>query len=652
MNRPLETGQLLPRFVLLFAFALQSFPALSKPPQERPSQVPYNIILITPDMLRADFLHTYGYPYPDSPHIDQFAKEGTVFLHAYSAGSWTTPSFTTILTGLFPTVHGMTLLVPQACGPDITKPLSQGKVPPTLPSYIDLSPFKPTVAQLLAKAGMTTVADNSNCWSIWDNVNRGWDTVHYEDSFATVPGHSPLSQVHLTAPETTKWAQHWLAEHRNGRFFLWVHYMEPHGPYNPPAAYDRFSTPDDFPDVKVADNYPTPDVYLPQWKALYDQSIQFFTFCRLGDASAIRRLKELYAAKILYMDHYVSELLSTIRQMGLEKNTIVIFVSDHGQLLFSHPKDYNTDDHRSVYNTDQHVPLIFWGAGIPAHQRLQTLAGQYDIMPTILALEHLPAAPVTDGKSLLPAIEGRVQQVHHFVYGEETAVRPQYSVRGLRYKLIEDMRTGRAQCFDLMIDPREQHNICAQIPKEASELQAALNNHIELMINQARHYPDWKDNLALAVLDGRDSRSLEAITPRDKIVSPATSGITAFQLDGRRIWKPIHYGIGGFWANPGSGSAYIIWRTDQPLIGTYRIGVRYANPGAVEGKLATNATFRVTFGAMTRSFTVDENQHQNEWNWLGYFHDPISVKLTNRADGPVIVGSVRFLRVEHGQDMP
>ncbi len=66
--------------------------------------------------------------------------------------------------------------------------------------------------------------------------------------------------------------------------------------------------------------------------------------------------------------------------------------------------------------------------------------------------------------------------------------------------------------------------------------------------------------------------------------------------------------------------------------------------------MAANATFLVQFGPQTQSFTVDENQNQNEWNWLGYFHNPISVKLTNRADGPVVGGSVRFLRVDKSPD--
>jgi arylsulfatase A-like enzyme len=85
--------------------------------------VPYNIILLTPDQTRADALHTYGYPSLDTPNIDQLAREGTVFTRAYSAAPWTTPSFGSIFTGLYPTVHGMTLPPYQGCGPYITHPM-------------------------------------------------------------------------------------------------------------------------------------------------------------------------------------------------------------------------------------------------------------------------------------------------------------------------------------------------------------------------------------------------------------------------------------------------------------------------------------------------------------------------------------------------
>ncbi|HEX7362711.1 MAG TPA: sulfatase-like hydrolase/transferase [Bryobacteraceae bacterium] len=585
------------------------------------AKAPYNVILITPDQLRADFLHTYGSRYQDSPNIDRFASEGTVFLHAYSAGSWTTPSFGTILTGLFPTVHGMTLPPYESCGAFITRPLTNGKLPP-VPSDLLLSPHKPILPEMLKPAGMITAADNANCWSIWDIASRGWDSFKFFPGYQLpVPGHPGSSSFYLTAPKTTVWAVNWLKAHKNSRFFLWVHYMEPHTPYNAPPQYDRFKTPDDYPNLTVNHRGHTPGLY---------------ALAELGDARAIHRLQQLYTAKILYVDRYLGELFDTIRQLGLKQNTLVIFVSDHGQLLFSHPKDFNTDDHRSLYDADQHVPLIFWGAGIAAGRRVNALAGQYDLVPTVLALEGIAPPKHLDGKSLVPVLEGKEKQVHRYIYGEETVQTPQYSIRSRHYKLIETMRTGAIQCFDETIDPKEQTSICRQTPGRAAALKAALDRHIASMVKEAKSYPGWQRNQALAVLEQRDTPQLAELAPRKIVVHDGGAG---FQLTGRALWHRTEKG--DFWAPPGNGSAWARWRFDTPMIGDYQVAVRWksAPPGQ---RLAAHADFTVRFKGGTQSFVLSQKTPPQDWVVLGTFHDPISVMLTNRSNGAVIAGEARF----------
>jgi arylsulfatase A-like enzyme len=528
------------------------------------AKTPYNVILITPDQLRADFLHTYGSAYRDSPNIDRFASEGTVFLHAYSAGSWTTPSFGSILTGLFPTVHGMTLPPYESCGPNIAQPLSEGKLPP-IPSDLLLSSQKPILPEMLKPAAFSTAFDNANCWSIWDIASRGWDSFQFfPGSQLPVAGHPGRSSFYLTAPKTTSWAENWLKAHKDSRFFLWVHYMEPHTPYNAPPQYDRFKAPDDYPNLRVRHRGDTP--------GLYPLAVS-------GDARAILRLKQLYAAKILYVDHYLGQLFDTIRQLGLKQNTIVIFLSDHGQLLFSHPKDFNTDDHRSLYDAVQHVPLILWGAGIPADRRVSALAGQYDLVPTILALEGIAPLKHLDGKSLVPVLEGKQKQVHRYLYGEETVQTPQYSIRDQRYKLIETVRTAAIQCFDETIDPKELTSICRQIPRKAAALKAALDRHIARMVKEAKSYPEWRRNQALAVLEQRNSPELAELAP-SKLVVP--DGGAGFQLTGRALWNYTR--DHDYWAPPGDGSAWARWRSDTPMIGNYEVAVRWGSaPPGVDG---------------------------------------------------------------------
>ncbi|MGH9656720.1 MAG: sulfatase-like hydrolase/transferase [Bryobacteraceae bacterium] len=613
---------------MIFGSVVPSSPA-APPTQGLP---PYNLILITPDQMRADYMHTYGYPYPDTPNIDRLAHRGTAFTRAYAAAPWTTPSFGAILTGLFPTVHGMTLPPYESCGPSITEPLTNGSIP-SVPSFLLLSPHKPVIPELLKSHGMITAVDDANCWSIWDVVHRGWDDFKFFPGYQLpVPGHPGRSSFYLTAPKTTAWAQQWLKAHRSRRFFFWVHYMEPHAPYNEPPAYDRFKTPDNFPNVNDSSA----------------EGQKLMALAKLRNYHAIRRLQELYAGKILYVDHYIGELLKTIHSLGLDKNTIIVFVSDHGQLLYSHPKDFNTNDHRSLYDADLHVPLIFRGPDIPGGKRVNSLVSHYDILPTILAFENLPPPEHTDGVSLKGAILGTsFKPPHHFLYSEESVLTPQYSVRDARYKLIETMRTGNIQCFDDLADPRELKSVCSQIPAEASKLKAALDRHIQTLIREAKSYPDWQNNIALAILEQRDSKSLDALAPRHFTVSPL-SGVH-YQLTGR-AWSLVkgfkNFHKIAYWAPPGPADAHVIWRSDTPLTGEYDISVWYGGTGQASAKQATDANYVVRFKGGSLSFPIDQNRRQGEWVPLGRFQDPTSVEVTNRADGPVVAGAVRFVRVQ------
>lgn len=592
---------------------------------------PYNIILITPDQLSADYMHTYGYSLPDTPNIDELASEGTVFTRAYAAGPWTTPSFGAILTGLFPTVHGMTLPPPEGCGPNINHPMVEGNAPPVSP-FLLLSSYKPILPDLLKPHGFVTAADNANCWSVWDIRQRAWDQFKFIAGYQSqVEGHPDLRDpFYLTAPKTVAWAQQFLSANRDRRFFVWVHFMEPHSPYNAPRNYDHFKTPDDDPD-------------------LYDDNQQEGSKLRslaiLGDPHAIHRLQQLYASKILYVDHYVGELLKTVSDLGLQKNTIIVLVSDHGELLYAHPKDFNMADHRSVYDADLHVPLIFRGPGIPSGKRVDALVSHYDLLPTLLDLDGIAAPGGLDGTSLKPILSGQTSAVHPYLFAEESILTPQYSVRNARYKVIETMRTGEIQCFDNQTDPEETHSICAQNPQEAAELKQQLDLHILALIKQAKSYPDWENNQALAVLEQRDSKALETLAPRE--LSAALTGVS--QLTGR-LWAKVQGTTGSeasaFWAPPGTGEASAVWRSDTPLTGDYDISVRYTGGSDPGQKLASDANFTVYFKGGTLSIPVDQCHGQGQWVLLGRFHDPTEVELTNRATGPVVAGTVRFVRIE------
>lgn len=599
----------------------------------RAVDTPYNVILITPDQLRAGSMHSYAYDLPDTPNMDQLAAQGTLFLRAYSAGPWTTPSFGSILTGLFPTVHGMGLPPYLGCGNSITRPMVQGG-DLNIPALFSLPPDKSVLPEVLKAHGFVTAADNANCWSLFDVIHRGWDSVGFFPGWQLrVPEHPDTGDpFYLTAPKTVAWAQQWLAAHKTQRFFLWVHFMEPHSPYNPPPEYDQFRTPEDFPDL----NEERPADLL-----------KLHSLAQLGDSHAIRRMEELYSGKILYVDHYVGELLKVIHNLGLENNTIVILTSDHGELLYSHPEDYNTPNHISLYDADVHVPMIVRGPGVAAGRRVNTLVSHYDLMPTILDLENLPPQARSDGRSFKQILLGESSaQIHDYLYGEQHDPLPEFSVRDERYKLIESLREANMRCFDHLVDPEEKHDISSDVPQVTTRLRKALDLHMQTAITEAKSYPNWKDNLALAVIEQRDSEGLRLLAPRDEIITPRSMG-TEFQLNGRGLWvassdsSNCERGL-CYWAPPGRGMASITYRPGIYLTGVYDIYFKYGGPGDPTQTLATDVSLTVKFRQGSLAVSVNQNLNQGRWNLLGRFDHPTYVKLTDLADGAVVAGAIRF----------
>jgi hypothetical protein len=255
-----------------------------------------------------------------------------------------------------------------------------------------------------------------------------------------------------------------------------------------------------------------------------------------------------------------------------------------------------------------------------------------------------------DGVSFKPvAIGNSVAKIRDYLFGEQLDLLPGFSVRDERYKLIESLQDGSIKCFDYLTDPDEKHSDCTADPATTARLKAALDLHTQSDLREARSYTDCEDNLALAVIEQRDSKGLELLAPRDAIVRPL-AGNSEFQLNGRGLWS-AWWGSkcdGGlcYWASAGHPEAVVTWRTEMPLTGEYDIYFKYGAPAEATQRWATNASLTVRFRAGSVAFPVDQNQNQGRWNLLGRFDHPISVSLANLADGPIVAGTVRFLRIE------
>jgi arylsulfatase A-like enzyme len=560
-----------------------------------------NVILIVADQLQADQIHAYGNPRETTPNIDQLAARGVRFAHYFTVGSWTAPSFSALHTSLFPSRSGVTLLW-HAGAPVLNKDV-------------------PVMTEVFHDHGYYTTALVNNSLAGQALTGRGFDE-YYEGAAVALDITQRVGLATSTqyrAPATIERVLPWLDRHRGQRFFLYLHFWEPHSPYDPPPEDDIFKS----------------DAYPYMSDTGYDVAHgPLKRLAMLGDQKAVERLYQLYDGKIHYVDRYIGKLLDHVRELGLEGNTVIALTSDHGELLFSHPKDFLTADHRSLYDENLHIPFIVAGPEVPAGKVIDGLGSNVDSAPTLLDLAGLPPLDDAEGHSLAPMIRGEVAAINRYIYAEEDIGAPSRSVRSENYRLIKYLRDGRTDLFDLRADPHEQTNIALQNPQALSELSARLD--------------DWmKANQPSREIQLRRWKIFTQ-SEREVIVDDQTIG-ARFQLNGGGWHNDVatasgNWEVGCFWTEAGNGARSAVWQNDNPLIGSYRISIFHGQPAI--GQLATNASFTIVSESGSKTVQVDLNHGAGAWQVLGTATNPYSVKLTNQANGAIIADAVKFERLD------
>lgn len=423
--------------VLVHGCAPEQAPA-SEGPRAR------NLLLITVDTLRTDRLGCYGGPNQPSPVIDALAKRGTRFANAYVPRGLTLPSMTSFFTSKYPAEHGV---------------INNQKL-------VDDQEWM--LAERLTEAGFRCQAFNASSVLGGDrgNIEQGFlDYVLEPDENAL-----------------TEKARRYLQERfgRDGqREFLWVHFMNPHKPYNPPAEFLEAHDPD------YAGKF---DGSGPTLGSIYVRKLDL--------APPDRRHIELtYDGTISYVDEMIGQLLADLADSPAAADTLVVFSSDHGEDLYSHNHYYFHAN--SIYRSSTSIPLIFAQDGqVRDGQVVDDLISSLDVMPTVLRWLDVPEANMGNntfarGEDLTDALlEGK--GVHRdFVFAQwENDI---FSVRNLNWSYVWNKKNvtpeyppkngsypiAERELYDLREDPDEQHNVLAQHPDIAAKMHERLNLWLE-----------------------------------------------------------------------------------------------------------------------------------------------------------------------------
>jgi choline-sulfatase len=414
---------------------------------QRPSRIRgvRNVVLISIDTCRADHLSCYGYKRPTTPHIDAIAREGVLFQQALSPVPLTTPAHSSMLTGTYPPTNGVRLNNLESLGA----------------SHV-------TLAEVLRDAGFATAAFVGGFpLDAQFGLNQGFDT--YDCRF-TRRSETSSSRTERTAEEVSRPALTWLEQHAGGPFFLFLHYYDPHFPYEPPAPY------------------------------------------------AAPYAEDPYSGEIAYVDEWIGRVVDRLRALNVYDDTLVIVTGDHGESLGEHGE---TSHGFFIYQSTQHVPMIIRAPHARRGSTIGERVSLVDLLPTVLDLVDLKTPAPVEGVTLRTHLEGRRSPGRpRFLYCE-SLVPTQFGC-GALYGLVEGpwkyIRAPRQELYDLASDAGETSNVFSNAEPVAERSRNRLD---ELLLEMESTAPQHGTSSA-------DPDAIKRLQSLGYIGSGATPATSAF----------------------------------------------------------------------------------------------------------------------------
>ncbi len=404
-----------------------------------------DVVFITIDTLRPDHLSFYGYESETAPFLASLAKRSVIFTRAASSSSWTAPATASLFSGQYPTKHGVVegLMATQR---------RQGEAPAPLRVEINrISAQTPTLPEIFRSNGYRTFGLGANP-NIGPEIgfSRGFDNF---ERLAPIRGFT-----HARAEFMYRTLLDWVPEIQDPTpHFVYLHFNDPHlgtGAHSLSPIVDTSS-------LKIQD----------------------------FDAQVLRI--QNYDSQIRYLDTWLEKAFEALQ---VDDETIVVFVSDHGEALGEHGLGGHLccSLHREVNQI-----LMMWRApalGLEAPQ-VDLNASIVDVLPTLLDLAGIDTKTDTDGRSLVPLLKGEAQSsdadwanrpiLAHRASPDKR--RESWAIIRDRYKLIDD--NGSTKLYDIFADSAEVNDLSAKHPALAEQLASELAEHRQVRAAQPETVP-------------------------------------------------------------------------------------------------------------------------------------------------------------------
>lgn len=436
-----------------------------------------NVLLITVDSLRYDYISKFGHDKITTPYIDKLADNASVFHNAYAHIGATRMSFPTILASSTPLMYG---------------------------GYERISSDQTLISEVFHDEGYATAGFHSNLYlSANFGYNRGFDTFfdsqegsnlatrfrqfvtsNMEEtmlypllkkmhSIVESTGGINIGSYIVSADSITDKAIDWSKNQDSRKNFLWIHYMDPHHPYLPPKEIRS----------KFCDNPPSDKEALKLRRKALDSPEE------LG-SNELNVLKQLYEGEIYFTDREIKRLVESIKDEWDE--TLVVLTADHGEQFNEHGSFRG----EPLYEEMTHVPLIIHN--LNGEDEYNSLVGLTDVAPTILQFMDIDIPDSYVGDSLLNLVKNEKWDRDSVIGGYIPKGDPIFTYRDYGWRYIS-RSNGNDELYDIDTDPHEQKNVKNEYPDVASSIKNTLHRHRKQInlddLYEVDMQPEIKDRL-------------------------------------------------------------------------------------------------------------------------------------------------------------
>lgn len=345
-------------------------------------------------------------------------------------------------------------------------------------SHPGIPEFNPTLASVLKGAGYRTAAlvDNPNV-AAQNGYGKGFD--RYRETWQEAPLATEMDRTHAITGEAVAFLS---APPAGGPFFLWLHYVNPHAPYTPPAPFDSA-----FLDAAAESG--------PRLKVVPDFHEGIFKGWAVPGKDRLGYYVAQYDGEVATVDREVGRVLKALKDSGREDKTVVLLTSDHGESLGEH--GYFFDHGENLFDPCLEIPLIVRVPGGPAARRSAILASSLDVVPTVLDAVKVSYPPDLGGGSLLPAVTGSSARDRERLFAQND--RNLSATWNHRFKVVAspDADGLSFALFDKAADPGEKRDVGASLPDDLR----VQRRELETLLAQVER--EWARTRGL--LEGRPS---------------------------------------------------------------------------------------------------------------------------------------------------